>query len=65
MIRTLRDMGIRAIAVYSDADADAPHVHAADDAVRIGPPPARESYLDIDAVVRAAQATDADAIHPG
>ncbi|MEH3153971.1 MAG: ATP-grasp domain-containing protein [Gordonia paraffinivorans] len=65
VIRTLRDMGIRSIAVYSDADADAPHVHAADDAVRIGPPPARESYLDIDAVIGAARATDADAIHPG
>jgi acetyl-CoA/propionyl-CoA carboxylase biotin carboxyl carrier protein len=65
VIRTLRDMGIRSIAVFSDADADAPHVRAADDAVRIGPPPARESYLDIDAVIGAARATGADAIHPG
>ncbi|GAA1906581.1 acetyl-CoA carboxylase biotin carboxylase subunit [Williamsia serinedens] len=65
VIRTLRDMGIRSIAVYSDADADAPHVRAADDAVRIGPAPSRESYLDIDAVIGAARVTGADAIHPG
>ncbi|MGZ8178131.1 acetyl-CoA carboxylase biotin carboxylase subunit [Williamsia sp. SKLECPSW1] len=65
VIRTLRDMGIRSVAVFSDADSDAPHVHAADDAVRIGPPPARESYLDIAAVIGAARATGADAIHPG
>ncbi|MDO9590175.1 MAG: biotin carboxylase N-terminal domain-containing protein, partial [Microcella sp.] len=65
VIRTLRDLGIRSVAVYSDADADARHVREADLAVRIGPPPAAESYLDIDAVIAAAQATGAQAIHPG
>ncbi|MEV7609080.1 biotin carboxylase N-terminal domain-containing protein [Microbacterium sp. NPDC089320] len=65
IIRTLRSLGIRSIAVYSDADADAPHVREADDAVRIGPAPVAESYLDIDAVIAAARATGAQAIHPG
>nr|WP_229705133.1 acetyl/propionyl/methylcrotonyl-CoA carboxylase subunit alpha [Williamsia phyllosphaerae] len=65
VIRTLRDMGIRSIAVFSEADADAPHVHAADDAILIGPAPARESYLKIDAIIDAATRTGADAIHPG
>ncbi|MCK6065177.1 MULTISPECIES: acetyl/propionyl/methylcrotonyl-CoA carboxylase subunit alpha [Microbacterium] len=65
VIRTLRRLGIRSVAVYSDADAGEPHVREADVAVRIGPPPARESYLDIDAVLTAARATGADAIHPG
>lgn len=65
VIRTLRGMGIRSVAVYSDADADARHVAEADVAVRIGPPPARQSYLDIDAVVAAAVRTGARAVHPG
>ncbi|AZG45269.1 acetyl/propionyl/methylcrotonyl-CoA carboxylase subunit alpha [Gordonia insulae] len=65
VIDTLRRMGIRSIAVYSDADADARHVREADVAVRIGPAAATRSYLDIDAVVRAAQQTGADAVHPG
>ncbi|MYR06496.1 ATP-grasp domain-containing protein [Gordonia sp. SID5947] len=65
VIDTLRRMGIRSIAVYSDADADARHVREADVAVRIGPAPAAESYLNIDAVVRAAQDSGADAVHPG
>lgn len=65
IIRTLQTMGIRSVAVYSDADADAPHVREADDAVRIGPAPVAESYLDIDAVIAAARATGAQAIHPG
>ncbi|WP_067471166.1 ATP-binding protein [Nocardia amamiensis] len=65
VIRTLRAMGIRSIAVYSDADADARHVHEADTAVRLGPAPARESYLSIDAVVAAAVRTGAQAVHPG
>jgi acetyl-CoA/propionyl-CoA carboxylase biotin carboxyl carrier protein len=65
VIRTLRELGIRSVAVFSDADAAAPHVREADQAVRIGPAPASESYLDIDAVVSAARATGAQAIHPG
>ncbi|MFT4125708.1 MAG: biotin carboxylase N-terminal domain-containing protein, partial [Gordonia sp. (in: high G+C Gram-positive bacteria)] len=65
VITTLRRMGIRSIAVYSDADADARHVREADAAVRIGPAAAVHSYLDIDAVVGAATATGADAVHPG
>ncbi|KAA8879723.1 acetyl/propionyl/methylcrotonyl-CoA carboxylase subunit alpha [Nocardia colli] len=65
VIRTLRAMGIRSVAVYSDADADARHVHEADTAVRLGPAPARESYLAIDKVVDAAVRTGAQAVHPG
>jgi acetyl-CoA/propionyl-CoA carboxylase biotin carboxyl carrier protein len=65
VIRTLRTMGIRSVAVFSDADADARHVKEADVAVGIGPAPARLSYLNIDAVVAAAQRTGAKAVHPG
>ena len=65
VIRTARDMGYRTVAVYSDADAHALHVAQADEAVRIGPPPARDSYLKIDALIAAAKATGADAVHPG
>lgn len=65
VIRSLRTMGIRSVAVYSDADAGARHVSEADIAVRIGPAPARQSYLDIDAIVSAAQRTGAQAVHPG
>ncbi|GAT73099.1 acetyl/propionyl-CoA carboxylase, alpha subunit [Microbacterium sp. HM58-2] len=65
IIRTLRRLGIRSVAVYSDADAGAPHVAEADAAVRIGAAPASESYLDIDAVIAAARVTGAQAIHPG
>ncbi len=65
IIRTLRRLGIRSIAVHSDADADAPHIREADEAVRIGPAPAAESYLDIDAIIDAARRTGASAIHPG
>jgi acetyl-CoA/propionyl-CoA carboxylase biotin carboxyl carrier protein len=65
VIRTLRRLGVRAVAVYSDADAAAPHVAEADAAVRIGPAAASRSYLDIDAIVAAALATGAQAVHPG
>lgn len=65
VIRTLRTMGIRSVAVFSDADAGARHVADADTAVHIGPAAARQSYLDIDAVVSAAQASGAQAVHPG
>lgn len=64
IIRTLRSLGIRSVAVYSDADAGARHVHLADVAVRLGPAPAARSYLDVDAVIRAARETGAEAIHP-
>jgi 3-methylcrotonyl-CoA carboxylase alpha subunit len=63
--RTCRAMGIRTIAVYSDVDADAVHVRACDEAVRIGPAPARQSYLCIDRIVDAAKSAGAQAIHPG
>jgi acetyl-CoA/propionyl-CoA carboxylase biotin carboxyl carrier protein len=65
IIRTLTTMGIRSVAVYSDADAGARHVTAADEAVRIGPAAAAESYLSIPAIIGAARATGAEAIHPG
>ncbi|MDH7971980.1 acetyl/propionyl/methylcrotonyl-CoA carboxylase subunit alpha [Sphingomonas sp. AR_OL41] len=65
IIRTARKMGIRTVAVYSDADAKALHVRQADDAVHIGPSPARESYLVGEKIIAAANATGAEAIHPG
>jgi acetyl-CoA/propionyl-CoA carboxylase biotin carboxyl carrier protein len=65
IMRTLRVLGVRSVAVYSDADIGARHVAAADVAVRIGPAPARESYLSVDAVIAAALASGAQAIHPG
>jgi len=65
VMRTCRRMGIATVAVFSDADADAPFVRLADEAVRIGPPPAIESYLDIEKILAAAELTGADAIHPG
>ncbi|MGN6126073.1 MAG: biotin carboxylase N-terminal domain-containing protein, partial [Humibacter sp.] len=65
VIRTLRAMGIRSVAVYSDADADAPHVREADVACRIGPAAAAQSYLDAEAVIDAARRTGAQAVHPG
>ncbi|MDA9286062.1 3-methylcrotonyl-CoA carboxylase, partial [Pseudomonadales bacterium] len=65
VIRTARHMGIKTVAVYSDADKHALHVTLADEAVRIGPAPARESYLCGDKVLEAALRTGAQAIHPG
>ncbi|MCC6826896.1 MAG: urea carboxylase [Novosphingobium sp.] len=65
IIRTLRKMGIGSVAVFSDADAGSLHVALADEAVRIGPAPAAQSYLDIAAIIAAAKATGAEAIHPG
>ena len=65
VIRTARGMGVRAVAVFSDADRDAPHVSMADEAYPIGPAPARESYLRIDRIIEAARASRAEAIHPG
>jgi len=64
VIRIARRIGMRTVAVYSDADAGALHVAMADEAVRIGPPPARESYLKADAILAAAKAAGAQAIHP-
>jgi acetyl-CoA/propionyl-CoA carboxylase, biotin carboxylase, biotin carboxyl carrier protein len=65
VIRAARDAGLRTVAVYSDADREAPHVRAADTAVRIGPTPPADSYLDVDALLEAARRTGADAVHPG
>ncbi|WP_432149048.1 acetyl-CoA carboxylase biotin carboxylase subunit [Streptomyces sp. bgisy029] len=65
VIRTLRELGVRSVAVFSDADADARHVREADTAVRIGPPPASESYLSVPALLDAARRTGAQAVHPG
>src|SRR3712207_3991823 len=65
VIRTARRMGIKTVAVYSDADARAPHVELADEAVRLGPPPAGESYLKADLIIDACKATGAEAVHPG
>ena len=63
--RAARALGVKTVAVFSDADKDALHVHACDEAVRLGPPPARESYLDVAKVLAAAKQTGAQAIHPG
>ena len=65
VMRTARAMGLRTVAIYSDADATAPHVRFADEAVRIGPAAARESYLDIERVMEAARESGAGAVHPG
>ena len=65
VIKTARRMGVRTVAVYSEADANARHVRLADEAVCIGPAAARESYLVIDKIIDAAKRTGAQAIHPG
>ncbi len=65
IIRALKEAGIQSVAVYSTADADALHVKFADQAVCIGPPPSRQSYLNVPMIISAAEVTGADAIHPG
>ncbi|HLX19307.1 MAG TPA: biotin carboxylase N-terminal domain-containing protein, partial [Gaiellaceae bacterium] len=65
VIRALHELGIEAVAVYSTADADALHVRLADRAVRLGPPPAAQSYLNIPSVIAAATTTGCEAVHPG
>ena len=65
VIKTAKKMGIKTVAVYSDADKDAVHVDMADEAVHIGPPPAAQSYLIIERIIDACKATGAEAVHPG
>jgi len=65
IIRSLREMGLRSIAVYSDADQNMPHVKLADDAVHIGASPAADSYLNIEKIIKAAMVSGAEAVHPG
>ena len=65
VIRTAKRMGIATVAVYSDADAPSPHVLMADESVRLGPPPAGESYLLAELILLACQETGAEAVHPG
>jgi len=65
IIRTCRDMGVKTVAVYSEADKDSLHVRFADEAMCIGPPPSKESYLNIPRIIAVAELTNADAIHPG
>ncbi len=65
IIRACKEMGIKTVAVYSQADADSLHVHLADESVCIGRGPSKESYLNIPALISAAEITDAEAIHPG
>lgn len=65
ILRACREMGIKTVAVHSTADADAKYVKLADESVCIGPPPSRESYLNIPAIISAAEVTDSEAIHPG
>ena len=65
IMKTAKAMGIATVAVYSDADANGEHVAMADEAVRIGPPPSAESYLQVDRIIKAALDTGAEAIHPG
>ena len=65
VLRACRELGIKTVAIHSEADADAKYVMLADESVCIGPAPSRESYLNIPAIISAAEVTDAQAIHPG
>src|SRR6185436_12870173 len=65
VIKTARKMGIKTVAVYSEADKEAMHVEIADEAVCIGPPPSKESYLSADKIIAACKQTGAEAVHPG
>ena len=65
VIRACRELGIRTLAIYSEADVDSLHVQLADEAICIGAPPSSESYLKIDRIMSAAEVGDVDAIHPG
>ena len=65
VMRTCRKMGMKCVAVYSDADRNAPHVKYADQAVHLGPSPSSESYLVMDKIIQAAKSTNAEGIHPG
>src|SRR6188474_850474 len=65
VLRACRELGIQTVAVHSTADADAMHVRLADESVCIGPPPARDSYLNVPALLTACEITGADAVHPG
>jgi acetyl-CoA carboxylase biotin carboxylase subunit len=65
VVRACRELGVKSVAIYSDADSHSPHVREADEAVRIGPPPSSESYLLGDVIIAAAKKVGADAIHPG
>ncbi len=65
VIRTCRSLGLRTVAVYSDADRDMPHVRLADESVHIGPPEAGQSYLDVERILQACRSSGADAVHPG
>lgn len=65
VMRTAREMGIKTVAIYSEADRNAPHTRYADEAVLIGPPPSNQSYLNMDKIIETAQAMNVDGIHPG
>src|ERR1700746_2892004 len=65
VINACRELGVRTVAVYSEADRDSLHVRFADEAICIGPPPSAKSYLNIPAVISAAEIANVDAIHPG
>ena len=65
VIRACRDLGVETVAVFSEADRTALHVREADYAVRVGPPPAAQSYLNVEKILDAARSTDAEAVHPG